>query len=251
MLNSLDNLSWNNIIQHLEKGEGKSKGWIHSKLYSPGPSFYYTNDPKTSKVWFTAPETTSLLGIHPAEFSIQDYYKKIHPDDLSFFIKCENEVSEFLKDHVNTEITKYKFSFCYRCQVAESNHKMVLHQAIAISKDGFGRVTKMLNIVSEVGHLNLYNNYQLMVMEIDSKNSLTNPDIISRKSDEDKLKRPFTKREIQIISLFAKGMTAEEIGHKLGISTGTIRTHRQNVLFKSDCKNMTELVANAIRKGII
>lgn len=61
----------------------------------------------------------------------------------------------------------------------------------------------------------------------------------------------FTNRELEIIHLFAEGFTAREIAKHLQIAVGTIRTHRQNALSKSKCRNMTHLVAYCIRSELI
>lgn len=67
-------------------------------------------------------------------------------------------------------------------------------------------------------------------------------------SDKDK---ELTEREIEIIKLFADGMTYKEIADKLFISSRTVETHKNNILQKLDLKNTIDLVKYAIKEGLI
>lgn len=58
-------------------------------------------------------------------------------------------------------------------------------------------------------------------------------------------------REIEIIRLISKGLTNKKIASKLFLSVHTVSTHRKNVLNKLKLNNSSELVAFAIKKGII
>ena len=61
----------------------------------------------------------------------------------------------------------------------------------------------------------------------------------------------YTSRELEIIKLLAEGLTAEEIASRLHISPDTVRTHRRNILAKTECRNTAQLIAKCIREGII
>lgn len=58
-------------------------------------------------------------------------------------------------------------------------------------------------------------------------------------------------REIEIIRLISQGLTNKKIATKLFLSVHTVSTHRKNVLNKLKLNNSSELVAFAIKKGII
>lgn len=60
-----------------------------------------------------------------------------------------------------------------------------------------------------------------------------------------------SKREKEIITLIANGLTTKSIASKLYISPYTVETHRQNILLKLGLKNSAELVKYAIQKGIL
>lgn len=61
----------------------------------------------------------------------------------------------------------------------------------------------------------------------------------------------FSKREIDIIKCIADGLSSMEIAKKLFISELTVKKHRTNILFKSDCKNTAQLIKNSVLQGIV
>jgi DNA-binding CsgD family transcriptional regulator len=60
-----------------------------------------------------------------------------------------------------------------------------------------------------------------------------------------------TKRELQVLSIAAEGLTSKEIASRLGISSLTVNTHRLKLLAKTGSRNITELVRMAVGEGII
>ncbi len=60
-----------------------------------------------------------------------------------------------------------------------------------------------------------------------------------------------TDREKQVMQLAAEGLTSAQIADRLGISRRTAETHRANFSKKLGFKNGTDLVAFAMRHGLI
>ena len=58
-------------------------------------------------------------------------------------------------------------------------------------------------------------------------------------------------REFQIITLLCQGMNTNAISEKLFLSKHTIETYRKQILRKTNTKSTNELIAFAIRNGII
>jgi two-component system NarL family response regulator len=58
-------------------------------------------------------------------------------------------------------------------------------------------------------------------------------------------------REMEILTLVAKGKSNKEIGAELAISEGTVRVHTSNLLSKLRCSGRAQAVSEAIRRGII
>jgi DNA-binding NarL/FixJ family response regulator len=60
-----------------------------------------------------------------------------------------------------------------------------------------------------------------------------------------------TPREREVLHLTAEGLSNPEIGVRLGISPRTAETHRAHLMEKLALRNRAELVAYAVRRGLV
>ncbi|MDT0645953.1 LuxR C-terminal-related transcriptional regulator [Zunongwangia sp. F260] len=60
-----------------------------------------------------------------------------------------------------------------------------------------------------------------------------------------------TNKEKQIVEELSRGLNAEQIAEEMNLSPHTIKTHRRNILQKTECTNTTELVAKNLINGTI
>ena len=60
-----------------------------------------------------------------------------------------------------------------------------------------------------------------------------------------------THRELEVLAQIAFGLSSKEIANKMYISTHTVNNHRKNMLFRSKCRNVAELVRIAIIEQLI
>ncbi len=58
---------------------------------------------------------------------------------------------------------------------------------------------------------------------------------------------PFSKRELEVLTFAAEGLTNKEIAYRLGLSERTIQFHMNSVFNKSGTNSRTEAIALAIR----
>lgn len=72
-----------------------------------------------------------------------------------------------------------------------------------------------------------------------------------RRTDRLPAPRPLSSRELEVVRWTAQGKTSIEIGRILSLSDHTVNAHMTNAIKKLDCVNRTQLVAKAIRLGLI
>ncbi len=60
-----------------------------------------------------------------------------------------------------------------------------------------------------------------------------------------------TKRELEVLKLFAEGYNNNEIAEKLFLSVRTIESHKNHILQKTSMKNSVELIKFAIKNKIV
>ena len=70
------------------------------------------------------------------------------------------------------------------------------------------------------------------------------------KADMDTL-ATLTRREMEIITLCAAGMSAKQIADELCITQHTVENHKDNIFNKIGVKSTSELILYAFRVGLI
>ena len=60
-----------------------------------------------------------------------------------------------------------------------------------------------------------------------------------------------SRRELQILELFARNLSNKEIAHRLCISSGTVKRHAHNIYGKLDVTNRHKAVAKATSLGLL
>ncbi|MEO1030247.1 MAG: response regulator transcription factor [Bacteroidota bacterium] len=104
----------------------------------------------------------------------------------------------------------------------------------------------MLTTINEVSEKGFYYDEQVMRF---IHEGLLNKDDQVRKSSFDT--NYFTKREKEVLELICKQYTTNEIGEKLFISPRTVDGHRNNLLLKTESKNVAGLVVYAIQNKLV
>lgn len=74
---------------------------------------------------------------------------------------------------------------------------------------------------------------------------------VAKKIRKDKTATLLSEREIEVLYLFSIGLSTKEISDKLHLSTHTIINHRRNMLERSLCKSLPELVRLAMSEKLI
>lgn len=76
-------------------------------------------------------------------------------------------------------------------------------------------------------------------------------DYVGNAPRADHPKEVLSKRELEILKLYAEGKSSQEIADSLFISVKTVGTHKQNILEKLNLSSTADLVKYALKQGII
>jgi len=230
-----------------------------ANLFCPGPYYYYIIDSPTLTLDVVSDSVQALLGIPPKDFSLDGFIKGIHPDDLDFFLRCEDVVAHFLKNCITPDrMVNYKITYCLRERVANGTYRLFLMQTTTLSTTEDGALLKVFGTHTDINHITTVNNRKLSLIDMTGGSSYLDIDVFEDQVfenfvpfDFEKQRPSFTKRELEVIRLLAKGLSTDDISKELSISIETVFTHRKNILRKSKARNTSELVADCIRKGYI
>ena len=117
-------------------------------------------------------------------------------------------------------------------------------KAIKAGADGYIlKDTEIDELVSAIEHVHNSNSfYYCQKLDMSIKKKINNPLFISDFDEKFNL----TTREIEVIKALSLGLNNKEISEKLFISDRTVNTHRTNIMFKMQVKNVVELVVKAL-----
>ncbi|MBS9523881.1 hypothetical protein KI659_07620 [Litoribacter alkaliphilus] len=227
---------------------------VFSPVFASGPNYYYLVDFSDFSI------TTMSQGFEEAHRFSPDFIEKIddvleliHPDDVEFVSKAEDKAFRLIREKIGVEkIKSYKFSYNLRFKVGNGGYELFNHQSLVLSTDENHNFINAINIHTNINHLVCENSKTLSVLGIQGEPSFINLPVDNR-TDLPTLfdKNLFSKREKEIIELIAEGHDSTGIAEKLFISRETVKSHRKNILKKSECKNFNAFLLKGHVEGWI
>ena len=234
--------SWDTSLPQISFGE------LTNSIISTGPFCYYVVDFFNMGLSNVSPSIEELTGFDPDTVTFTDILTAIHPEDVDFVVKAEAFLTRFFNETIGREkLLTYKISYNFRGRLKDGNYVMFNHQALMLSLDEAGGYGKSLNIHTRIDHLSSHNTYKVSLIGLNGEPSFMGIGL----EDSPQQAEPFSKRETDVIRLLAEGLSSKTIADRLFISEQTVKTHRKNILEKTDCKNTTQLISACIRQGLI
>jgi len=226
---------------------------IVSSIFAAGPCYYYVIDFFDMSISHLSGGFSEAHGINQSSVkTINDILSLIHPDDIDFVSKAEKRAYYFMYERLKPQkFTRYKASYNFRFKTADGSYRLFNHQALILTTDENNNFIKSLNIHTDISHFAQKNNHKFSLIGLSGEPSYLNIDVDEKEQTGRADDSLFSKREIEVIRLIAKGHDSGGIANALCISEQTVKTHRKNVLAKSGCKNASELIAMSMSEGWI
>ncbi|WP_312075467.1 LuxR C-terminal-related transcriptional regulator [Chryseobacterium sp.] len=224
---------------------------IIGEMFSIGNFYYYVINLTDSSI---SHHDKNILKIHDLKeypIHLSEIIELIHPEDISFVLKAEKAVVEKITQ-IGIEHQHFlKPSYCFRMRTQKGKYELFHHQAIHTLSDEKNRLMQSINIHTNIQHITPQNPYTVLITGISPRKDFhqftVQPTDEKKSSNIPKL----TNRELEILILIAKGYSGAEISKHLILSEHTIRTHRKNILKKTESRNSKELIKKAFEWGII
>ncbi len=216
---------------------------VHS-IYGTDSFYYFVVDFSDNSIANVSKTIEEIHGLNPNTASINDIFKIIHPEDLSFVKMADDASFKFIFNKIEKKkILNYKKCYNFRAKTKSGKYSLFNHQALVLTTTKNGGYGLILNIHTNIDHLNSINNKTYSIIGLNGNPSYLNLKLRNKTS--------FSKREMEIVKLIADGNTNETIAKKLFISPLTVKKHRSNILNKSDCKTIAQLVKESVLSGDI
>ena len=247
---------WNNHPTNL-RSTFKKKAYRHrmyeslAHIFCPGPFYFYVFNFAEKKIEYLHPTVEDVLGYSADELDFESIANLIHPIDIIHMQQCESKAGEFFHVFLDgPNIKKYKVNYCIRIQRKDGEYITILHQAVALELDPRHKILRSLGVHANIDHIVKVPNKFVSFVGLGKLRSYMQLDP-TLNGFENQKGRTLTKRQLQVLGYLAEGYTVPEIAEILVISKDTVRTHRNNIRVKLECRNSAHVVSKAIRIGLI
>ncbi|NJW52453.1 LuxR C-terminal-related transcriptional regulator [Salinimicrobium oceani] len=230
-----------------------------ASLFAPGNSYFYIVNLHNFNLEYVSATAKNFIAKDPEKITMQDLLQTVIPEEHQSISLKSRVNSHFYTSFVaKEEVLHYKNMFTYRLKDREGEIRTMLYQAFPLSVLENGTPEHVFCIHSDVSHLKVSSTNAVSFVHMNGGKSYYNVDISKGEFIAEATEDPgldlaelLTEREKQIVKRFSRGLNAEQIAAEFNLSPHTIKTHRKNILRKSDCTNTTELVAKCLTNGII
>lgn len=246
-INKLRNI-WDNIPKAVNEQIDLSQKELINRymdVFHFGDYFYVIFNTRTTEMEYVSPNVEQLLGYKPEEFRLQLVLDNIHVDDLPYYYHYEQAAVRFFSDLAPELFFKYKFAYDYRLRIKDGSYKRTQQQIVPIYYFPEGGV-RTLGIFTDLTHLNITGIPKLSFMGMQGAPSYYN---VHLEKEFNVAHQLFTSKEQDILKYMIQGKKSKEIALLMERSIFTIRNHRKNILQKSKCSNVQELLVKSIREG--
>lgn len=204
---------------------------LASDISKKDSNYIYIYDIIENTVQYITSSFQRLTGYPTLEVTRDFLEEIIHKNDLSYVLKCEEKCTKFSSRLSFEEHFNYVFIYSYRVKTLPDTYIRILQEAQALEVDNDGKLSKMLITHKRIEDYNKRPKDDFKIYDKSLNLCIQQKNI-----------KILTKRELEILLLIKKGMCSREISETLNISNDTVRTHRKNILNKSNCNSFIELL---------
>lgn len=215
----------------------------------PAHFFVYVFDMRTQQFVFVDKRCQEILGMTETELKqsgLEAIYARLTPQDGAVITNAVMRRMQIVQARRDINLLTVKFNSIHKFLKAPNNTITLYHQDLPLYLDDQGNMVYSMGIDSELPFMPIGKLPQC---------SLSFQDIAGRYhcidlGEEEKINgKRVTRRELEVLRLMAQGYNSNRIAQEINLSIHTVNKHRQNLLYKTDCKNTAELIEFGIRMG--
>ncbi len=221
----------------------------------PGQCFYFIADYHRKQLVYLQGSVEQLTG-HPAEAWTGKWYSElghlIHPDDRDDVLFLADRANRYLYEQPPATRLGTRIGLSFRAVRHDGSVFGCTLCETPLHLDSRGSVRYTFTRVADVSHLKAEPEVSLSLLNVDGA---ARPPLVCLPPAPAKppvVAAPkISRREKEVIRLLADGLNSREIASRLFVSPHTVRTHRKNLLARTQTGSAGELVGFALRNGVI
>jgi len=181
---------------------------IHTKLFNifqVGDYYYMILNVAEANLDFVSDHIEKVLGVSAKDFTLADFFDRIHPEDQPIVLSFENFIGTFYSNLPIEKIPFYKIRYDYRVRKANGDYLRILQQVVVIDYDDEGFFYKTLGVHTDISDLKTEGKPLLSIIGLDGEPSYININVEQKYIANSFL----SKREKQIINLMISGKVSK------------------------------------------
>lgn len=207
--------------------------------------FFFVCDLIQMKILFTSNRSTQMLGIEPKNVTPYHLFEATHPDDIQRHSLGRIQLFKMAHELFISGNGSALASSNLKIRFADDKYKCLLFQCYLFYRETPIKTVYVIQVHTDVDwckklkkQFHYYSGTDLSLFKFPDEELMQMGNI-------------YTKREFEIIKLIELGLNSEQIAEKLYLSHFTVNAHRSNILKKSNCTCMSELVHELKTKGVL
>lgn len=174
------------------------------------------------------------------------YFKNVPENDLEMLNLINEAGFDFFRMLPGDEKKQYSINYDFHLVNKDGGHILINHKLTPLFLTSEGKLWKAMCIVSishhkNAGNICIYKQGTDEMWKLDLKNN------VWRKSEKPKL----TKRETEILRLYAQGLTINQIAEKIFVAPDTVKYYRRRIFECLNVSNIIEALSYAVNNKII
>ena len=198
--------------------------------------FVYVIYLPTCTLEYVSENVRRVLGYDPRELVFDHFVDLIHPDDWPEVMAKNIAAFDWVYQNKLSTSASITFSLEYRIRKSDGTYIKVLRQQTVMGIDGNGNPVRLLATMTDMSHHNRNSN---IIQYVQSTLHPTETDFT------------LSAREAEILRLISLGHSSKIIAGILDISVHTVNNHRSNMLKRSGCSNIIELIELVRQRNLV
>lgn len=174
------------------------------------------------------------------------YFKNVPDEDLQLLTQINEAGFDFFEKLKDEEKKAYSISYDFHLINKNGKNILINHKLTPLFLTSKGKLWKSICMVSISHHQHAGNVY------INKQGSDQAWELDIKKNVWRKFHNPvLTEREIEILRLYAQGLTISQIADKLFIVPDTVKYYRRRIFERLNVGNIVEALSSAVNRKII
>lgn len=221
-------------------------------VFEPIESVLFVIDLQQASFLYLSPNTRQVEGYEVDEIKAKGpirYFEWVHPMDAELILhKIFAEGMKFVKKLELTDLSNLRVSYNFRLRQPNGEYRWMYQKFSYMSVD---KENNPLVIMGTLQDISEFQDKEQIFCRIYRERKENWEKVFERFFDcrEHTANHPLSSSELEVLEFIREGLASKQIASFTGKSIETIHSQRKSILRKTECANMTEVVAKAQREG--